>query len=61
MSWLAWIGFAVILTGTAAVTGIKAKGTRHVAHTRLMGIARLILWSVAIVLIYQAWRTYSLR
>jgi ribose/xylose/arabinose/galactoside ABC-type transport system permease subunit len=59
MSWLAWFGFAVILTGAAAVTGIKPKATRHVAHTRLMGIARVLLWFIAIVFVYQAWRAYA--
>jgi hypothetical protein len=29
--------------GRGAVTGIKPKGTRHVAHTRRMGMARLAL------------------
>jgi len=59
MSWLAWFGLAVILTGAAAITGIKAKGTRHVAHTGLMGMARLVLWFVAIVVAYLAWRAWS--
>ena len=43
MSWLGWLGLAVIITVILAVTGIKPKGTRHVAHTRLMGMARLAL------------------
>ena len=60
MSWLAWFGFAVILTGAAAITGIKAKGTRHVAHTGLMGMARLLLWFIAFVFVCLAWRAYSL-
>ena len=38
-TWLAWLGLAVLITAVAAVTGIKPKGTRHVAHTRLMGVA----------------------
>jgi len=38
MSWLGWLGLAVIITGIAAVTGIKPKGTRHVAHKSLMWI-----------------------
>lgn len=57
MSWLVWFALAVIVTGVAAVTGIKPKGTRHVAHTSLMGVARVFLWIIAIVLVFQAWRT----
>ncbi len=59
MSWLAWFGFAVILTGAAAVTGIKPKATRHVAHTRLMGVARVLLVFIVLVCVYQAWHTYA--
>lgn len=58
MSWLVWFALAVIVTGAAAVTGIKPKNTRHVAHTSLMGVARVFLWIIAIALIYQAWRTH---
>ena len=58
MSWLVWFALAVIITGVAAVTGIKPKGTRHVAHTSLMGVARVFLWILAIVFVYQAWRTH---
>ncbi len=61
MSWLAYFGLAVIVTGFAAVTGIKARNTRHVARTRLMGGARLALWFIAIVFISLAVRAYSLR
>jgi len=58
MSWLVWLTLAVIVTGVAAVTGIKPKNTRHVSRTSLMGVARVFLWIIAIVLIYQAWRTH---
>jgi len=33
------------------VTGIKPKGTRHVAHTRLMGMARLALLALIIIFV----------
>jgi hypothetical protein len=59
MGWLTWLVLAVIITGFAAVTGIKAKGTRHVARTHLMGIARLSLWAIVIVFAYLAFRAYS--
>ena len=37
-------------------TGIKPKGTRPVAHTRLMGGARLDLLAFVILLAYLAFR-----
>ncbi len=59
MDWLGWLGFAVIITGIAAITGIKPKGTRHVAHTRLMGMARLVLLAAIIIVGYLVFRTRS--
>ena len=50
MSWLAWLGLVVLITAVAAITGIKPKGTRHVAHTRLMGVARFVLLAIVIIL-----------
>ena len=58
MSWLAWLGFAVIITAFAAATGMSARGTRPVAHTRLMGMARLALWAIVVVVAYFAFRAY---
>jgi hypothetical protein len=59
MSWLAWLAVAVIITAVAAITGIKPKGTRHVARTHLMGVARLVLFAVIVIVIYFAWRARS--
>ena len=59
MSWLAWLGLAVLITAVAAITGIKPKGTRPVAHTRLMGGARLALLALVILLAYIAFRARS--
>lgn len=61
MSWLAWLVLAVIVTGFAAVTGMRAKGTRPVAHTRLMGMARLALWAIVIIIGWLAFRAYAAR
>ena len=36
MTWLTWLGLAVLITAIAALTGIKARGTRPVARTQLM-------------------------
>ena len=59
MSWFAWLGLAVLITAVAAVSGIKPKGTRHVARTRLMGVARLVLLLIVIIFAYLAFRARS--
>ncbi|MDQ3347862.1 MAG: hypothetical protein M3545_07835 [Acidobacteriota bacterium] len=56
MTTLGWLGLAVLIAVVAAVTGIKPKGTRHVARTRLMGMARLALLAVVIIIAYVAFR-----
>lgn len=56
MTWLGWLALAVIITAVAAVTGFKPKGTRHVAHTRMMGMARLALLVVVVIFIYIFFR-----
>jgi hypothetical protein len=57
MSWLAWLGLAVLVAAVAAVTGIKPKGTRHVAGTRLMGVARLALLVIVAIIAYLVFRS----
>jgi hypothetical protein len=61
MTWLEWLGVAVVIAAVAAVTGIKPKGTRHVAGTRLMGVARLALLAFIIICVagYVAFRVRS--
>jgi F0F1-type ATP synthase membrane subunit a len=59
MSWLGWLGLAVIITGILAVTGIKPRGTRHVAHTHMMWVARLVLLAILIIVSYLAFRARS--
>ena len=59
MNRLGWLGLAVIITGILAVTGIKPRGTRHVAHTRLMWMARLALLAVLIIVGYMVFRARS--
>ena len=56
MSWLALVGIAVVIVGIAAVTGVKAKGTRPVAHTRMMGVGRIFLFIIAGIIAYLAYR-----
>lgn len=56
MSWLAWLGIAVVITAIAAVTGLKPGGTRHVAGTRMMGVARVALLIIVIIVAYLFFR-----
>lgn len=58
MNWLIWLGLAVLIAVVAAVTGIKPKGTRHIAHTRLMGVGRVFLFIVVAIF---AWLAYQAR
>ena len=56
MTWLSWLILVAIVTAAAAVTGIKAKGTRHVANTKMMGAARAVLLIMAIIVAYAVYR-----
>jgi putative Mn2+ efflux pump MntP len=59
MTWFGWLGLAVVITAIAAVTGLKPKGTQPLAHTRMMGMARLALLVLGILLAYLAFRAHS--
>ena len=56
MSWMVLLGIAVVIVAVAAVTGIKPKGSRPVAHTRMMGVGRVMLLIVAAIFAWLAWR-----
>jgi putative Mn2+ efflux pump MntP len=56
MNWLILLSLAVIIAAIAAVTGIKPKETRPVAHSRMMGMARFVLVVLAVILAYAAFR-----
>lgn len=56
MNWLVWLGLAVVIAAVAAVTGVKPKGTRPVAHTRMMGMGRIALVVIVIIFAYLAYR-----
>jgi len=47
MSWIELLLAAAVLTAVAALTGIKPRGTRPVARTRLMKAARIVLLLIA--------------
>ena len=61
MIWFVLLGIAALVTAFAAVTGIKPKGTQHLAHTRLIGVARIILVILILVVVgvYMASRGAS--
>jgi hypothetical protein len=47
MSWIELLLAAAVLAAVAALTGIKPRGTRPVARTRLMKAARIVLLLIA--------------
>ena len=59
MNWLIWLGLAVLIGVIAAVTGIKPRGTRPVARTRLMGVGRFFLILLIALFAYLAFRARS--
>ena len=56
MNWLVWLSLAVVIAVFAAVTGMKPKGTRPVAHTRMMRMGRLALVAIVVIFAYLAFR-----
>lgn len=61
MNWFFWLGLAVVIGAAAALTGLKPKGTRPVARTRLMGVARFVLVVLVLLFLYLAWHGYGSR
>ena len=56
MTWFTWLILAAVVTAIAAVTGIKPKGTRHVARTSLMSVARIVLLFIIGIFVYLAYQ-----
>lgn len=56
MTWLFWLTVAVVLTAVVAISGMQPKGTRPIAHTRMMGAARLVLMVLVVIFAYAAFR-----
>ena len=50
------LGIVALVAAVAAITGLKPKGTRHVAHTKLMTAARVTLVITLIVIAVVAFR-----
>jgi hypothetical protein len=59
VSWIVLLGLAVVVAAIAALTGVKARGTRPVAGSRLMGIGRIVLLILVVILAYLAFRAKS--
>jgi len=55
MTWWTWLVLAMLVAAVGAITGMKPKGTRPVARTRLMTIARIVLIAIILLFIYFAW------
>jgi len=56
MTWYTWLIAAALVAAIAAITGIKPKGTRHMAHTSLMGVARIVLLIFLAIVVFVALR-----
>jgi len=52
MSWLSILGAAVIVIAVLSVIGLRPKGGRPVARTRLMSMARIFLVIFGLILLY---------
>ena len=52
MSWLFWLTAAVVVTVLFVVFGLRPRGARPAANSRLMGVARVVLLIVIVVLVY---------
>lgn len=50
MSWLTLLLLVAVLVAVAAITGVKPRGGRPVARTRLMSAARVVLLVIAVLL-----------
>ena len=50
---------ALLVATFAALTGIKPKDSRPVAHTRLMGVARFVLIVAVLIVAYVAFQARS--
>ncbi len=57
MTWLTALVVVALIAVFAALTGIKPKGTRHVARTNLMTVARVALFLVGLVIAYLMFRS----
>jgi hypothetical protein len=59
MSWAFWLTAAVVVSVLFALLGVRPKGARPVASSRMMGVARIVLVIVAVIILYLVWRARS--
>jgi hypothetical protein len=56
MTWFFWLSLAVIITAIVAVVSIQPTGTRPIAHTHMMGMARFALLALVLIFAFLAFR-----
>ncbi len=56
MSWIVILWIAAAVAALIALTGIKPKGTRHVAHTHLINAARVCFVIILLILAFAAFQ-----
>ena len=56
MSWVFFLTIAVVVGALFAVLGIKPRGARPVANSRMMTVARVVLAIVIALLLYLYFR-----
>jgi uncharacterized membrane protein len=59
MNRIVWLSLAVVVCAIAAVTGVKPRGTRHVAHSRMMGVGRVFLVILVVIFAVMAYRAHG--
>ena len=59
MSWLVWWLIDVLVAAFAGLTGITPMGSRPVAHTRLMSVARFVFVVILLIVAYVVFRARS--
>jgi len=59
MTWAFWLTAAVVVSVLFALFGVRPKGARPVASSRMMGVARIVLVIVAVLILYLVWRARS--
>ena len=58
---LFWLCLAVVVGAIAALTGLKPRGTRPVANTRLMAVARFVIVILVLIFLWFAYRGWAVR
>jgi hypothetical protein len=55
MTWLTALIAVALVAAVAAITGLKPRGTRRVAGTKMMMAARIVLGLAILVVLYFVW------